>query len=70
MNATTRRRWIFASALVLVGEQDVATPPDLSDELAAAIPGAKLVKLPDCGHLSTLERPEAVTEALVAWMNA
>lgn len=61
---------IRCPTLVLVGEQDVATPPDLSDEMAAAIPGAKLVKLPDCGHLSTLERPEAVTEALVAWMNA
>jgi pimeloyl-ACP methyl ester carboxylesterase len=61
---------IRCPTLVLVGEQDAATPPELSDEMAAAIPGAKLVKLPDCGHLSTLERPEAVTAALVAWLNA
>ena len=61
---------IRCPTLVVVGEQDVATPPELSDEMAAAIPGAKLVKLPACGHLSTLERPEAVTDALVAWMNA
>jgi pimeloyl-ACP methyl ester carboxylesterase len=55
---------------VLVGEQDQATPPALADEMAAAIPGARLVKVPDCGHLSTMERPEAVTREMVAWMNA
>jgi pimeloyl-ACP methyl ester carboxylesterase len=61
---------IRCATLVLVGEQDVATPPELSEEMAAAIPGARLVRLPDCGHLSTLERPEAVTGALVEWMGA
>jgi pimeloyl-ACP methyl ester carboxylesterase len=60
---------IRCPALVLVGAQDEATPPHLSDEMAAGIPGARLVKVPDCGHLSTLERPEAVTKALVDWMN-
>jgi pimeloyl-ACP methyl ester carboxylesterase len=59
---------IRCPTLVLVGEQDVATPPELSDEMATAIPGARLVKIPDCGHLATLERPEAVTDALIAWM--
>jgi pimeloyl-ACP methyl ester carboxylesterase len=59
---------IRCPTLVLVGEHDVATPPELSDEMAAAIPGARLVKVPDCGHLSTLERPEAVSDALVDWM--
>jgi pimeloyl-ACP methyl ester carboxylesterase len=38
--------------------------------MAAAIPGAKLVVVPDCGHLSTLERPQAVTKALVEWVGA
>jgi pimeloyl-ACP methyl ester carboxylesterase len=37
--------------------------------MAARIPGATLVKVPDCGHLSTMERPEAVTKALVEWMS-
>jgi pimeloyl-ACP methyl ester carboxylesterase len=59
---------IRCPTLVLVGEQDAATPPALSDEMAAAIPGARLVKVADCGHLSTMERPEAVTAALVGWM--
>lgn len=59
---------IRSPTLVLVGAQDELTPPHLSEEMAAGIPGAKLVRVPDCGHLSTLERPEAVTEALTEWL--
>jgi pimeloyl-ACP methyl ester carboxylesterase len=36
--------------------------------MAAEIPGARLVKIPECGHLSTLERPDAVNKALIEWM--
>jgi pimeloyl-ACP methyl ester carboxylesterase len=61
---------IRVPTLVLVGEQDVATPPALSDEMAAAIPGARLVQVAECGHLSTMERPGTVTKELVAWMSA
>jgi len=60
---------IRCPTLVLVGAEDVATPPHLSDEMAAGIPGARLVKVPGCGHLSTLERPEAVTKAMVEWLS-
>jgi pimeloyl-ACP methyl ester carboxylesterase len=60
---------IGCPTLVLVGAEDAATPPELSEEMAAGIPGAKLVKVPGCGHLSTMERPEAVTKALVEWMS-
>jgi pimeloyl-ACP methyl ester carboxylesterase len=56
---------IQCPTLVLVGDGDELTPPVLSEEIAAAIPGARLVIVPDCGHLSTLERPEAVNKALV-----
>lgn len=61
---------IRVPTLVLVGNEDTATPPALSDEMAAAIPGARLVKIADCGHLSTMERPGAVTRELVTWMSA
>ena len=61
---------IKCPTLVLVGAEDAATPLALSEEMAAAIPGARLVQIPDCGHLSTLERPHAVTRELVAWMSA
>jgi pimeloyl-ACP methyl ester carboxylesterase len=54
--------------LVLVGEQDKLTPVEQHREIAAAIPGARLVIVPDCGHLSTLEQPEAVSRAMREWL--
>jgi pimeloyl-ACP methyl ester carboxylesterase len=59
---------IACPTLVLVGDDDQLTPPVLAREMAAGIPGARLVVVPECGHLSTLERPQAVTAALVDWM--
>lgn len=61
---------IACPTLVLVGDQDAITPPFMAEDMAAAIPGARLVVVPDCGHLSTLERPEAVNAALAAWLAA
>ncbi len=60
---------IKCPTLVLVGDADEATPPELAREIAGAIRGARLVAIADCGHLSTLEQPERVTAALVDWMN-
>ena len=60
---------IKCPTLVLVGDGDEATPPELAREIASAIGGARLVVIADCGHLSTLEQPEKVTAALVDWMN-
>lgn len=59
---------VAVPALVLAGEQDVITPPDHAREMAEAIPDAELVIVPGCGHLSTLEHPEAVTDALRGWL--
>jgi pimeloyl-ACP methyl ester carboxylesterase len=61
---------IKCPTLVLVGDGDTLTPPKLSQEIAAAIPGARLVTVPGCGHLSTLEQPEAVNAALTEWLTA
>jgi pimeloyl-ACP methyl ester carboxylesterase len=61
---------IRCPALVLVGDGDELTPPVLSEEITAGITGSWLVVVPDCGHLSTMEEPEAVTKALVDWMEA
>lgn len=60
---------IRCKTLVLVGDGDDLTPPNLAQEIAAGIPGAQLAVIPDCGHLSTLERPEPVTKALAEWMS-
>ena len=61
---------IACPTLVVVGEQDVLTPPDRAAEMAAAIPNARQVVVPDCGHLSTLEQPEALTQALVDFLSS
>jgi pimeloyl-ACP methyl ester carboxylesterase len=61
---------IRCPTLVLVGAQDELTPPHLSDEMAAGVPGARLVKVADCGHMSTMEQPAAVTAALMEWLAA
>ena len=59
---------IKAPTLVLAGEQDLLTPPERAREIADGISGAKLVILPDCGHISTLEKPESVNAALEEWL--
>lgn len=59
---------IGCDTLVLCGRDDVLTPVSLSEEMAAAIPGTELALIDDCGHLSTMERPEAVNAALRAWL--
>jgi pimeloyl-ACP methyl ester carboxylesterase len=61
---------IHCPTLLLCGRQDPLAPPGLHEEMAAAIPGAELVILEDCGHLSPLEQPEAVTAALRRWLQA
>jgi len=55
---------IRCPTLVLVGDGDALTPPELASEIAAGIHSARLVKVPGCGHLSTLEQPAAVSKAL------
>jgi pimeloyl-ACP methyl ester carboxylesterase len=58
---------IACPTLVLCGEQDSWAPAARHREMAQKIPDATLVLIPDCGHMCTLERPEAVTRALLDW---
>ena len=55
-------------ALVLCGEQDPVTPVADHAAIADAIAGARFERVADCGHLSTIERPDAVTKILVDWL--
>jgi pimeloyl-ACP methyl ester carboxylesterase len=57
---------IRCPTLVLVGDDDQLTPPDRAEEIANGVRGAQLVRVPRCGHLSTLEQPQAVTTALLS----
>ncbi len=45
-------------------------PPAVQQAMAEHIKGARTVVVEDCGHLSPLERPEAVTRALRDWLSA
>jgi pimeloyl-ACP methyl ester carboxylesterase len=38
--------------------------------MARLIPGSHLVSVPDSGHMSTMERPEAVAAAMLAWLQS
>ena len=59
---------IACPTLVLCGRQDGLTPLENSEQMAAAIPGAKLAVVEECGHVSTLERPTEVNGAMRDWL--
>ena len=59
---------IACPTLVLCGRQDQITPLDRSEEMAAAIPGAKLVVVEHCGHIPQLECAEEATKAMREWL--
>lgn len=60
---------IACPTLVVVGADDELTTPEHAKEMAGAVPDARLEVVPDCGHLSTLEQPDALTAALTAWLS-
>lgn len=59
---------IKCPTLVLTGDEDNTIPNSLSVEMADGIKGAKLVILPDCGHLPQPEQPRATADALAEWL--
>jgi pimeloyl-ACP methyl ester carboxylesterase len=60
---------IKCPTLVLTGDEDNTNPNALSVEMAEGIKGAKLVILPNCGHLPQPEQPKATAEALAEWLS-
>jgi pimeloyl-ACP methyl ester carboxylesterase len=61
---------IECPTLVLCGRQDSLTPLARHEEIAAAIKSARLEVIEQCGHLSTLEKPDEVNAALRRWLAA
>jgi pimeloyl-ACP methyl ester carboxylesterase len=59
---------IALPALVVVGDEDVATVPDKARRIAAGIAGSRLVVIPGAGHSSTVEQPAAVTAAIEGFL--
>ena len=54
--------------LVMCGDADQLTPPENSREIAGLVADAQLVVVPRCGHMLTMEQPQQVNEALIAWL--
>lgn len=59
---------IRCPTLILGGADDPWAPAEQQRAIAEAIAGARLVLVPDCGHMVTLERPEAVNAELRRWL--
>jgi pimeloyl-ACP methyl ester carboxylesterase len=55
---------VACPSLVLLGVQDRMTPAKAGRKLAAAIAGARIVELADCGHMMMLEKPDETLDAL------
>lgn len=55
---------IRVPTLILCGEHDVLTPPEVARRMAAQVPGARLEIVPGAGHLAPLENPAPVARAL------
>jgi 3-oxoadipate enol-lactonase len=55
---------IVCPTLIVVGEDDPATPVSAARELNAAIKGSKLVIIPQCAHIVTIEQPAALNRAI------
>ena len=55
-------------ALVLVGEQDEATPPPMSHELAAGLPDARLKIIAGCAHVPQLQAPRVFLDAIADFL--
>lgn len=60
---------IKVPTLVVVGEDDKATPVDSARKMATTIPKAELAIIPGAGHVSNIEQPEAFNRALVDFLN-
>ena len=60
---------IDVPTVVIVGRQDQVTPLARSQEMAADIANSRLVVLEECGHMSPLEKPVEVTDALRRWLS-
>jgi pimeloyl-ACP methyl ester carboxylesterase len=59
---------ITVPTLVVVGEEDVITPPALATSLAEAIRGARLVVIPKAGHMAPYENPSATNAAILGFL--
>jgi pimeloyl-ACP methyl ester carboxylesterase len=61
---------IRVPTLVVVGAEDVVTPPSAAEAMVAAIPGSRYAKIAAAGHLSNLEQPEMFNAVVGSFLGA
>ena len=61
---------ISVPTLVIVGEEDLASPPEEVEAMAKQIPGSTFVRIPQAGHLSNMENPDAFNAALLSFLQS
>jgi pimeloyl-ACP methyl ester carboxylesterase len=59
---------IRCPTLVLCGQDDLWSPPHRHEAICDLIPDSSLTVVPYCGHMSTMEQPAAVSQALRTWL--
>ena len=67
-DATAVLAKVRCPTLVLCGRDDLWTPPQRHEAIRNLIPGSSLTVVPYCGHMSTMEQPAAVSQALRSWL--
>ena len=60
---------IAVPTMVVVGANDLMTPPGLTRMISDAVTGATMHVVPDCGHLPPIEKPSAVADLIREWLS-
>ena len=69
LNLTSRLKEIRCPTLIVVGEQDPATPVTMSEEIHQAMPGSRLAVIPSAAHLANVEQPDAINQLIEDFLN-
>jgi 3-oxoadipate enol-lactonase len=64
IDLTARLKEINCPTLIIVGDQDAGTPPEMAREIHANLPGSELKVIPSAAHLSNIEQTQAFNDAL------
>jgi pimeloyl-ACP methyl ester carboxylesterase len=67
-DSTDVLRGYTGPALVVAGERDVVSTPELAAQMAELMPAGELVELAGCGHLSPVEAPAELAAAIGQWL--
>ena len=68
-DATDVLKSISVPTLILCGQQDAWSPPSQHEEMLQYVPHAAMSVIEDAGHMSTMEKPQAVAEAMNRWLS-